>query len=266
MKEFRKNEQGLFICEECGLAFKKIQSLSKHVSLYHKNKKDYYDKWIKENNDDKCQICKKKTKFIGFYGYKNCCSVKCTNKYAHKLSKLGMNKKYGCDYPLQSLEVQNNMKNTIHEKYNCDWFVVSSKYKSSMLKKFGVENTLQNSELFNKGFKKRIESGLKLKQFKNTDIWYQGSFEFDFLEKFYNIIDIKRAPSLKYNFKNKSKIYHPDFYIQSLNLIVECKNHYLAKRDKDKIEAKEKATIANGFNYIMIVDKDYKEFKSLFIS
>jgi len=42
--------------------------------------KDYYDKWIKEDEDDKCKICEKNVKFNGFYGYSNCCSKPCIKK------------------------------------------------------------------------------------------------------------------------------------------------------------------------------------------
>jgi len=70
----------------------------------------------------------------------------------------------------------------------------------------------------------------------------------------------KNAPRIKYIFKDKEHYYFPDFYIPQLNLIVECKNSHLVKRDKDKIDAKEKAAIANGFNYIMILDKNYNDF------
>jgi hypothetical protein len=52
-----------------------------------------------------------------------------------------------------------------------------------------------------------------------------------------------------------------DFYIPSLNLIVEIKNSHLAEINKEGIEAKKQATIAAGFNYIMIIDKDYTVFE-----
>jgi hypothetical protein len=72
------------------------------------------------------------------------------------------------------------------------------------------------------------------------------------------------AKSIKYLFENKEHWYHPDFFIPSLNLVVEIKNSYLFKRDFLQIQAKEKATIASGFKYIIIVDKDYTEFKKLY--
>ena len=115
---------------------------------------------------------------------------------------------------------------------------------------------IQNKEIF----KKTQESSVLVKQFGMENIWYQGSYELDFLEKYYNKYkNIQRGCRVKYIFKNKEHYYFPDFYIPSLNLIVECKNSYLAKRDQNQIQAKEKATIANGFNYIMIIDKKYSE-------
>lgn len=96
---------------------------------------------------------------------------------------------------------------------------------------------------------------------KNTNIWYQGSYELDFLEKYYDKYpDIQKGPSIKYEFNNKIKIYHPDFYIPSLNLIIEIKSSFWYKVHNLSIIEKEKATVANGFNYIIIINKDYSIF------
>lgn len=92
-------------------------------------------------------------------------------------------------------------------------------------------------------------------------LYYQGSYELDFLEKFYNKFpDIKRGPSIKYVFNGKNKVYHSDFYIPSLNLIIECKNSYGLKKFKEQIHAKERAAIKQNFNYLIIVNKNYTEF------
>ena len=56
MKEFRKIENGLFVCEECGLLCGDKKYLSKHVRKTH-NIKKYYDKWLKEEREGKCKIC-----------------------------------------------------------------------------------------------------------------------------------------------------------------------------------------------------------------
>jgi hypothetical protein len=136
------------------------------------------------------------------------------------------------------------------------------KIKQTLLKNYGVENSMQNQ----KSHTKQQKAAFKLNYFRDTNIYYRGSFELDFLEKYYpKYPDIQNSKSIKYIFDNKNKVYHPDFYIPSLNLIIECKNSYLVKRDKLQIVAKKKATIANGFKYIMIVDKDYTKFNSIFL-
>jgi very-short-patch-repair endonuclease len=69
----------------------------------------------------------------------------------------------------------------------------------------------------------------------------------------YDKLDIRRAPSINYKFNDKIKVYHPDFYIPSLNLIVEIKSSYFYKKYEEKIKSKEKGVISNGFNYIIIL-------------
>ena len=134
--------------------------------------------------------------------------------------------------------------------------ILNIKKKNTFLLRYDCENPLQIKRTF---FKTQI-SGYNCKKFRNTELFYRGSYEFDFLEKFYDKFpDIQNGPSIKYHFKNKNKVYYPDFYIPSLNLIVECKNSYLAEKDKEQIEEKKKATTANGFQYIMIVNKDYSK-------
>lgn len=130
------------------------------------------------------------------------------------------------------------------------------KKKFTWIKKYGVDNPLKNPDIFKKNLKARY----KIKKFKNTDLWYQGSFELDFLENFYELLDIARGPSIPYFLENKNRIYHSDFYIKSLNLVVEIKNQYLYESHYNEIMEKEKATIITGFNYIIIINKDYTTF------
>jgi predicted transcriptional regulator len=54
MKEFRKTEKGFFICEECKQPCKKIINLSRHILYTHDmTTKEYFDKWLKEDNEGK---------------------------------------------------------------------------------------------------------------------------------------------------------------------------------------------------------------------
>jgi len=61
MKEFRKNKNGLFICEECNKICKDKTVLSIHnIKIHNLTPKQYFDKWIKDKGDDICVICGKK--------------------------------------------------------------------------------------------------------------------------------------------------------------------------------------------------------------
>ena len=61
MKEFRKSKDGFFICEECGKLCSRLRGLSRHLHNQHKyiSDKEYYDKWIKNENEGICKICGK---------------------------------------------------------------------------------------------------------------------------------------------------------------------------------------------------------------
>lgn len=172
----------------------------------------------------------------------------------------------GVELPFQSRKIQKKGSLTRKKKYGAEYTYQSpelyNKCKITMILRYNSPFTLQSEELFEKSFKTRIS----LKKYKDTNIFYQGSYELDFLEKYYDLLDIQRAPSIKYQFKNKKRIYYPDFYMPNKNLIIEIKNKYLAKRDRQTIRAKKKAIIQQGFQFILILNKDYAEFEKLLIS
>jgi len=305
MKEFRKNENGLFMCEECNNLFVKKDKLSYHINKKHSSTKEYYDKWLKEEGEGLCKICKKETKFTGLkYYYDNCCCKECSKKYKNEQTKISNMINYGVSHTSKLLRVRKKQKNTwaqksiedrhkIRKKIENTWInnygvsnnmnldTVKEKIKKTCLKKYGVENPSQNDEIkSNKKntlqttlldkygvknvsqipefFEKSQKKQLKLTRFRNTDIWYQGSYELDFLEKYFDkYTDIKRGPTIKYEFEQKIHYYHSDFYIPSLNLVIEIKNKKLYIRDILKIRQKEIFTKKKGYNYLIIIDKNY---------
>jgi hypothetical protein len=114
--------------------------------------------------------------------------------------------------------------------------------------------------------------------FKNSKISlnYVGKYELDFLE-FYDDdfqgspLDIIECPFVFYYiYDNEKKFYIPDYYITSLNLIIEIKDggdnpneHDHIKIDREKDILKFQSIINSGkFNFIKIVNKDYAQFIS----
>lgn len=252
-----------FQCLECEEKFETSIILNNHIIKEH-GKKEYYDKHLKKENEGICKICGNNTKFTerisGEYsGYKDCCSKECSDKYRFQKRTQTNLEKYGVENPFQSEEVKKKIKQTFIEHYGVDNNMKcesgKTSYKKSMKKKYGVEWPLQDKNILDKNQK----SAKTIKKFRDTDLWYQGSYELDFLEKYYDKLDIKRGPSIKYKFKGKNKVYHSDFYIPSGNLIIEIKSSWTLEVDKE-INEKKKATVSNGFEYLMILDKNYSEF------
>ena len=99
-----------------------------------------------------------------------------------------------------------------------------------------------------------------MKEFRKNE---QGLFVCEECGKLCKDKTVLTTHNIKYKVGDKNKVYHSDFYIPSLNLIVEIKSSWTLKLDVD-IEEKKKATIANGFEYVMILDKDYSFFNLIF--
>lgn len=72
----------LTTCGVCGQKFSTYTGLSHHLSQNHKDvtRKDYYDKFLKKPDEDKCVVCGLPTKFSDRLnrGYYTHCSPKCT--------------------------------------------------------------------------------------------------------------------------------------------------------------------------------------------
>jgi hypothetical protein len=164
-------------------------------------------------------------------------------------------------------EFKNKSKETCLEKYDTEYYLQSedSKNKSRItcLKKYGVEYSSQ----YGKILQKILKSGYKITKYKDTNLYYQGSFEKDFLDLCdkINILDkITRGFSIRYDFNNKKLVYFPDFYFKEKNMIIEIKSTYWYNIHIDKNLAKEKACLDKKYNYILVLDKDYTNFLNIF--
>lgn len=158
-----------------------------------------------------------------------------TNESLEKMYKTNLDR-HGVKVIFQSKEMQKKIKKTNLERY-------------------GVEYIMQNKKIFEKAQKKMGGAH------HYRDLYYRGSYELDFLETYYNKFKIEQGKSFKYNFEYKDRIYHSDFFIAELNLVIEIKNSYAAKRFKNIIDAKKQAALKEGYNFIMITDKIYNDFK-----
>lgn len=82
-------------CHICQKETKSIRSLSKHIRDNHKeiSVKEYYDRYLKKDNEGCCVICGKETSFINLgEGYKPTCCHKCGGIYHRRQLKNDDNK------------------------------------------------------------------------------------------------------------------------------------------------------------------------------
>lgn len=182
-----KNIQILLKCKICGYDCNK--SIGAHVKRKHNiTAKDYYDKYLKKENDGICVICGKNTKFSTiFNGYRKHCSNRkcsgndivsknkmkktCLERYGtehsfqneevkNKIKETNIDR-YGVPYPNQSKEILDKTKKTCIIKYNVEYVSqleeVKNKVKETNIKKYGVGCLFETSESRQKAKKAMIE-------------------------------------------------------------------------------------------------------------
>ena len=143
-------------------------------------------------------------------------------------------KNYGFVNPMPSNYIKNKSKNTCIERY-------------------GVKSPMQSAIIFNK----QQKSGLKTQKHKKSNLSYQGTYELDFLERYYDKFNIGKIEPIQYKYNDKYHYYHSDFYIPEYNIIVEIKSTYTYNYDLERNQAKYDYSIRAGYNFIFIIDKDY---------
>lgn len=190
--------------------------------------------------------------------------------------------KYNVMYPLQNEDIKNKSLLTKKEKYNDINYNNRDKYKNTCIIKYGYDNPMKNEEIKDKLYEsfyekygerhpmhvqefvdKMIKSGIRVTKYKDSELYYQSTYEKDFLDKYYNVIDIDRGKSIKYIYNDKEHIYYPDFYIKELNLIIEIKSTNWYNIHEEKNIVKKEYCIKNGYNFMFIIDKNYDIFDKL---
>lgn len=150
-------------------------------------------------------------------------------------------------------------------------------FKKRMIDKYGRVHLLNDPDQQRKMLQNRKISGYV--EFEDGRRSYVGSYEKDFLEFCRDRIGLKakdiESPSphtYTYKFEGKNHFYIPDFFIPNLNLEVEIKTHKTTHPKFVKVDFKKEAAKTEmmkslkDINYVVIPDKDYTEFLSLYES
>lgn len=239
MANNKKNK--IYKCPFCSYKYKEKQALYNHMEKEHKDQLNgltpahcYFNIRNKKDHGS-CIICKKETEFNeATEKYERLCSDACRKKY-RQLYKERM-EKAGKDP---------------------DKFLNDPEQQKKMLERRKISGTYVWAD------------GSKTK--------YNSSYEKDFIEFMETFFpDFKPsdlmapAPQIfEYTFEGKQHFYIPDFYITSLDLIIEIKagdNKHYRERDLGKEEAKDSVVGKSNHNYIKILDKEYDEFYNLILN
>jgi hypothetical protein len=237
-----KLEYKCFICGELYSPF------GKHlISVHNITSKDYYDKFMKKENEGKCKICGKETRFGRMCtGYSNYCSNKCRSldKDIVKKRKATLKEIHG-DENWVNMEAQyeTNLKR-YGNKFSCRSKNNLDKTEETLIKKYG---TIKNSYIERN--KKAEETNLEKYGYKHPaqspDIdctchriqYDEKNFDskWEFLYYKYlkeNNIDFIFHPKLKFEFEYDGEIhtYKPDFIVEGI--ITEVKGDHFFKDGK----------------------------------
>ena len=179
-------------------------------------------------------------------------------------------KLYGGVSPYHSEEVKERGNRLIIEHWGGLGFKSAELRKKMLLTykaKTGYDDWMHDPAIFNK----MIASSFRRKKYllpSGKKIFILGE-EPSFLDYVFsnNILQedeiVYYPKGIKYFTSDGGKhIYFPDFYIPKFHLIVEIKSWYILAKDLN-VSLKIQATKDFGYNYIMILDKKYDEFKIL---
>jgi hypothetical protein len=162
------------ICEICGKEFDNYKGLSSHIRQTHYiTSKDYYDKYLKTENEGICSVCGKETPFKKLsLGYQKHCCGSCSIKDTETQNKIKTTRleKYGVENFFQNKSIQQKAEENAHSEE------ANKKKVETSQKHFGVDNPAQSEVVQNKMQQTNLErygvdSYMKTPEFrKKSDI------------------------------------------------------------------------------------------------
>jgi len=204
---------------------------------------------------------KKEKTFLNRYGVT---SYMKTDDFKKKSKETSL-ERYGFDNPNKSEVIKNKKVKSMLSKYgyisNSQTELSKERLRKTNLERYGVEYPMQLLEFF----EKQERNARKVEKY-NESLYYQGSYEKDFLDYINNLgmlDNIKRGPIIDYKIDGKNKKYFPDFYYEDMNLIIEIKSSYYFKKYYKNNISKMGKCIEDGYNFIFIIDKNYKYLEKL---
>jgi len=156
--------------------------------------------------------------------------------------------------------------------------ILLEKYQNTMFELYGVDHPSKTLEFRDNASKRMIENNskydfseyYKIKKYKDTGLYYQSTYEYDFLEYcekngILEFIDNGHV----YNFSENNYDYGlrtiTDFCIEDIGLEIEIKSTYILEKQGGQkvIDIKRNSVECQDWKYLLILDKDYTEFDKI---
>jgi hypothetical protein len=183
--------------------------------------------------------------------------------------KISNNKKFGVDFAFQSNEIKERQRMTMNRNHGVDHYSKTDKFRKDSSSRMVLNNPMKIPENVEKMINTTmINDNHGWKNFhlkyKETELTYQSTYEYDFLEfceKNSVLCLVERSPSFQY--LNKKSYHFPD-YIFSDRYIIEIKSNWVLNLQGGMSIIQEKInSIGAKYKYILILDKDYREFENI---
>ena len=278
----------LIKCLECGkeLPYSNGYFVSHLQKDHNMSLRQYVVKWEYDNDENKvpkCQ-CGYCNESVPFWRGKFLVGQKLFEHQNHEWKKQQYIKKYGipkcqCGKEIEKFNrgiprkfCNDCLSKNNHHKINDGVWKKGVKYGVEEMKKiYGVENPGQlesNRENASKRMTRYNSEWKKnhtIRKYKKTELYYQSSFEYDFLElcEKWGILN-RIGNGHSYNYLNEDRGFGirlmTDFSID--NYEIEIKSSYIMKKQGgiESVFAKKAAVEFAGKKYIFILDKDYSNF------
>jgi len=153
------------ICEICGREFKNNIGLVSHINKSEKlSSKEYYNLYLKKDNEEFCCECGKLCNFINIKeGYRDFCSLQCSTKSKKTREKIENTnlERHGEKHYFQTELGKEKIKDIIKDKYGVDNVAknddIKEKIKETCKIKYGVDHPLKNDKIKERGKKTNLE-------------------------------------------------------------------------------------------------------------
>lgn len=265
----------------------------------HQKYKWIEEQYIKKYGKPVCETCGKYVKFRRDVPNRYCSFTCLPNNWNQEKINITVKEKYNVDnvsflneikdkisnsnkenYKNNKKEIVDKFKSTCLERFGFDdpfkSPVIKSKCKDTMFERYGVDHPSKTLEFRDNSSKRMVKNNsefdftdcYRIKKYKNTELFYQSLYEYDFLEycEKNNILDKVKNGNI-YNFLPE----HTDYGFRTItdfcigDIEIEIKSTYILEKQGGDvvIDIKRKAVESTGKQYLLILNKEYSEFNKI---